>query len=126
MGEELGAASALKQAANSWVAGLTALAGQALGLTRAAGLDPRLLLQSIGGGPTDAPYLQLKGTAMIGQNFSPAFTVDGVRKDVALMTEQAGRDGVSPALLEAMAAVFARASDRGHGADDMAAVVSAF
>ncbi len=62
---------------------------------------------------------------MIGQNFSPAFTVDGVRKDVALMTEQAGRDGVSPALLEAMAAVFARASDRGHGADDMAAVVSA-
>ena len=46
----------------------------------ASALDPRLFLQAIDGGAMDAPYVKLKGTAMIESQYDVAFSVDGARQ----------------------------------------------
>jgi 3-hydroxyisobutyrate dehydrogenase len=125
-GDELGKASALKLACNSWVAALTAAAAQSLALAKGAGLDPSLVLDALGGGPSDSPYLHVKGKSMISGEFPPSFALDGVRKDLDLMAQLAGESGVGAALLDCLRSIYAQASEQGHGNDDLAAVVTAF
>jgi 3-hydroxyisobutyrate dehydrogenase len=126
VGDEPGAASRLKLAVNSWVATINAGVGQALALAEGLGVDPRLFLEAIGGGPTDTPYAQLKGGLVLDRAYSPAFAVDNVSKDVGLMVEAASGVGMDTGLLEALAEAYARASAQGHGGEDMAAVAEAF
>ncbi|BDZ47292.1 hypothetical protein GCM10025866_32010 [Naasia aerilata] len=71
LGDELGAASALKLAVNSWVAGVGALTAQAIALTRGLGLDGEQFLAAIGRGPSDSPFAQLKGRAILAGDYSP-------------------------------------------------------
>ncbi|MDQ1733100.1 MAG: 3-hydroxyisobutyrate dehydrogenase [Pseudonocardiales bacterium] len=123
-GSELGRASALKLVCNSWVASLNAAAAQAVALAGALGLDENLFLQAIGGGASDTPYLQLKGTQMIAGDFPAAFALDGVLKDVELMRQAATSVGVDSTVLDALTEVYRKASNAGHGDEDMAAVVT--
>ncbi|QNK81874.1 NAD(P)-dependent oxidoreductase [Nakamurella sp. PAMC28650] len=125
-GEDLGSASALKLACNAWVASLTAAAAQSLALARGAGLDPQLVLDAIKDGPSDSPYLQLKGTAMLAENYEVSFALDGVRKDLDLIAASAGANDVTTDLIDALRAVFGSASRQGHGDQDMASVITAF
>ncbi len=125
-GEEPGTASALKLACNSWIATITAAAAQALGLARALGVDPRLVLDAVAGGGADSPYLHLKGEAMIDGDLPLAFALDGARKDVGLMVGAARGAGFPDDLLATVLGLFDRAADAGHGADDMAAIKAAF
>ena len=125
-GDELGQASALKLACNAWVATITAGTAQSLALATSAGLDPQLVLDAIQGGPTDTPYMHVKGKAMIEKNYDVSFALDGVRKDLDLMSAAASESGVNSALLDALRSTFASASEQGHGDDDMASVISAF
>ena len=127
VGDELGSASALKLACNSWVATINAATGQALALAEAQGVDPSLFLEAIKGGPVDTPYAQLKGASMQSRDWdTPAFAVDGVRKDVGLMIDAAETAGVPTPLLTALLGLYDTASERGHGGADMAAVRAAF
>lgn len=125
-GDELGRASALKLACNSWVAALTAAAAQSLVLAEGAGLDPHLVLDALGGGPSDSPYLHVKGESMITGTFPVSFALDGVRKDLDLMAQLAGESGAGTPLLDSLRAIYAQASALGHGEDDLAAVITAF
>ncbi|GAA5142778.1 NAD(P)-dependent oxidoreductase [Nocardioides marinquilinus] len=125
-GSEPGAASALKLACNSWVALLTAGTAQALGLARALGVEPSLFLDAIEGGAVDTPYAHVKGQAMLTGDAPVGFALDGVRKDLGLMVEAATDAGFPDDLLQAMRGLYDRASDEGHGEEDMAAVKAAF
>lgn len=125
-GTKIGQASALKLACNAWIASITAATAQSVSLAAALGVDPGLFLQAIDGGPTNAPYAQLKGKAMIGGDFAPSFAVDGVIKDIDLMRAAGSDVGFPTDLLDALRELFARASKAGHGADDMVAIRSVF
>ncbi|WP_083528039.1 NAD(P)-dependent oxidoreductase [Curtobacterium ammoniigenes] len=125
-GHTVGNGSALKLAANAWIASITAATAQSLTLTRALGLDPGLFLAAIEGTASDSPYAHAKGTAMIDDQFAPQFALDGLRKDIGLMLDAATPAGVGTTLLEALRDTYAAASRDGHGADDIAAVVTAF
>ena len=125
-GPTIGAASALKLAANAWVQSVTALVGQSMALTRSFGLDPQLFLDAIKGGATDTPYAQIKGAAIIANDYPPSFTIDGTLKDLGLIRAAAQDVGVSDDVLAAVQARFAAASKAGHGSDDMGAVYTAF
>jgi 3-hydroxyisobutyrate dehydrogenase len=125
VGDSPGPASALKLACNSWVASLTASAAQAIALARAQGVDPSLFLEAIEGTAVDTPYAHLKGRAILDEDLTPSFGVDGVLKDLALMLD-AGEGAMDTSLLAAVRDRFAAASSAGHGADDMAAVVVGF
>jgi 3-hydroxyisobutyrate dehydrogenase len=126
-GDELGAASALKLACNAWIAAITAAAAQSLALATALEVDPALFLQAVDGGPANAPYLQLKGSAMLEQDWTPSFGVDGLAKDIDLMrTAAKAAGGVDTTLLDTLRSLYGAASDAGHGSDDIAAVRTAF
>jgi 3-hydroxyisobutyrate dehydrogenase len=125
--ETLGDASALKLAANSWVASICAATAQAMGLAQAQGLDPRLFLEAIAGGAADSAYAQAKGGLMAVREWDdPAFALDSVVKDVGLMVEAAHETSFPDDLLVTLLALYRRSSERGLGGADMAAVLAAF
>ncbi|WP_439693771.1 NAD(P)-dependent oxidoreductase [Curtobacterium sp. SP.BCo] len=125
-GEQVGAGTALKLAANAWIASITAATGQSLAVATALGLDPALFLQAIEGSASDSAYAHTKGAAMIDGRFPAQFALDGLRKDIGLITDAARDTGVSTVLLDALGRVYADASAAGHGGDDIAAVGTAF
>ncbi|GAA1403877.1 NAD(P)-dependent oxidoreductase [Catellatospora coxensis] len=126
VGDMPGPASALKLVCNCWVALLNAGVAQSVQFARVLGLDPWLFLEAIDGTPTGAPYAQIKGAAMVSGDYAPSFAVDGIRKDLDLMVEAAGRTGLAPQLLTVTRDLYARASAAGLGDADIAAVVEAF
>ncbi len=127
VGDEVGAASALKLVCNSWVASINAATAQALGFAEALGLDPRLFLEGIKGGAADSAYAQLKGAIMVDRSWAdPSFALDSVRKDVGLMVDSADAAGFPDDLLATLLALYDRAAERGHGGADMAAVRAGF
>lgn len=125
-GDQVGQGTALKLAANAWVASITAATAQSLAVARALGLDPALFLEAIDGTASDSPYAHTKGEAMIAGEYPPQFALDGIRKDIGLITDAARDAGVSTVLLDALGRVYADASAAGHGSDDIAAVATAF
>ncbi|WP_152998082.1 NAD(P)-dependent oxidoreductase [Curtobacterium luteum] len=125
-GDRVGQGTALKLAANAWIASITAATGQSLAIARSLGLDPALFLEAIDGSASDSPYAHTKGESMIRGEFPAQFALDGLRKDVGLITEAARDAGVSTVLLDALGRVYADASAAGHGDDDIAAVGTAF
>jgi 3-hydroxyisobutyrate dehydrogenase len=124
-GPKVGDASALKLAANAWVLSITAATAQSLALADRLGIKPGLFLEAIDGGPSNTPYAQLKGKAMLERDFAPAFGLDGGRKDLQLILDAAGKVSVPTALLDGVRALFDAAAEDGHGGDDIAAVYSA-
>lgn len=126
VGDRPGPASALKLVVNAWVASLNAAVAQSVALARGLGLDPALFLEAIDGGPTGAPYAQLKGRMMIDGDYPAAFALDNVRKDVRLIREAAESGDVATTVVDALLEVYGRAASDGHGAEDMAAVLEGF
>jgi len=116
-----GEASRLKLAANAWVITVVEGIAESLALTRSLGLDPHLFLQAVAGGAMDAPYVQLKGTAMIEGDFAPSFSLDGAAKDGDLIVAAARGVGVELAVVEAARDHLARARAAGHGGQDVSA-----
>jgi 3-hydroxyisobutyrate dehydrogenase len=118
---DAGAGSRLKLVANGWV--FTVLEGVAdsLALARDLGLDPALFLEAVQGGAMDAPYVQLKGGAMLDGAFDPAFALAGALKDAELVLEAAREAGTDLAALPGIRDHLRRAVDDGHGDLDMAA-----
>jgi 3-hydroxyisobutyrate dehydrogenase len=118
---EAGAGSRLKLAANAWVFTVVEGIAESLALTRELGLDPRLFLEAVQGGALDAPYVQLKGGAMLDGAFDPAFALGGALKDADLILEAARSAGLDLGVLPGVREHFARAVEAGHGDQDMAA-----
>jgi 3-hydroxyisobutyrate dehydrogenase len=118
---EVGAGSRLKLAANAWVVTVLEGVAESLALTRDLGVDPAMFLEAVAGGALDAPYVQLKGKAMLAGEFAPSFTLSGVLKDVDLIMAAAEGAGTELGLMPGIRGHIARAVDAGHGDLDMAA-----
>ena len=116
-----GAGSRLKMAANAWVLTVVEGVAESLTLTRELGLDPALFLEAVSGGALDAPYVQMKGKAMLAGEFEPAFELDGAVKDAALIVEAVEGVDLDPALIGAVRTHLSRAASAGHGDKDMSA-----
>jgi 3-hydroxyisobutyrate dehydrogenase len=111
----------LKLVANTWVLALTEGVAESIALAEGLGLDPQLFLDTIKGGPTDAAYAQLKGSAMVARQFEASFALDAALKDAGLILEAAEQAGLDLAVTDAVRRHLARAAELGHGAEDMAA-----
>ena len=118
---DAGDGSRLKLVANAWVGTMLEGIAESLMFARDLGLDPALFLEAISGGAMDAPYVQLKGKAMLAGQYEPAFKLAGALKDVDLMLAAASAAGTELGLIPGVREHFARAVDAGHGDLDMAA-----
>ena len=124
--ERPGDGTRLKLVANSWVATIVAGAAQSIALAQGLGLDPRAFLDMMKGGAVDAPYLHIKGDAIIAGQFTPSFAVAGAVKDTGLIAAAMRESGTDAALMEAVAGQYRKSADAGHGEEDMAAIFYAF
>jgi 3-hydroxyisobutyrate dehydrogenase len=118
---EAGAATRLKLVANAFVLTLLEGVAQSLAMAGRLGVDPALFLEAVGGGAMDAPYVRLKGEAMLAGRFDASFTLAGAHKDAALIAEAMAANGVDTAVIDAIRARQAAAIAGGHGDADMAA-----
>jgi len=63
---------------------------------------------------------------MLSGDFAPSFAVDGLLKDLNLMIAELEPLGASTRLVAPLRDTFEDSGETGHGADDVAAVISAF
>jgi 3-hydroxyisobutyrate dehydrogenase len=118
----VGEASRLKLVLNTWLLALVDGLAETLALAERLGLDPRLFLETIAGGPLDVAYAQLKGEAMLEQEFAPSFPARLALKDATLVLEAARAAGGELPLVDAVRERFERLVEEGYGDEDMAAV----
>lgn len=119
---EAGEGSRLKLVVNNWILGLLGVLAETLTLARATGVDPNRFLETIEGGPLNAPYAQMKGGMMIEADYPPSFSAKLARKDAGLVLDAAAAEDLRLAIAEAVAARFDEAIEAGHGEEDMAAI----
>jgi 3-hydroxyisobutyrate dehydrogenase len=116
-----GAGTRLKLVINNWLLGIVENLSETIAFAQGIGVEPELFLEAIDGGPVGVPYAQLKGKAMMSEEFAPSFKLDLALKDVELVREAAKLHDVELPLADVVAEQFARAVELGHGEEDMAA-----
>ena len=117
---DAGAGSRLKLAVNGWLLAVVEGAAESLAAAEGLGLDPALVLEAVGGGPLDLPYLQLKGKAMIAREFDPSFSLRLAAKDAGLVMEAAEAHGLDLPVLGAIRRRMEQGIDA-HGDQDLSA-----
>jgi 3-hydroxyisobutyrate dehydrogenase len=123
---DAGEGNRLKIVVNAWIVGLVAALGETIALSEAVGIDPKVFLDTIDGGPLGPPYARLKGDLMVEREFPTSFALRLARKDAGLVREAAERHGFDARLTQTIAELFERAEEAGRGDDDMAAIIAAY
>lgn len=118
VGEEPGAATRLKLVTNAWIVSVVEGAAETIALAEGLGLDPALFLQAIHEGPLDAPYVRMKGQAMIDRDFEPTFALKLATKDARLASEAAHEHNLDLPVLDAIARRMQQAVPE-HGDEDL-------
>ncbi|MCW2987078.1 MAG: 3-hydroxyisobutyrate dehydrogenase [Solirubrobacterales bacterium] len=118
---EAGAGSRVKVVVNSWLVSIVEGTAEMLSLAEGLGIDPRLAIDAVAGGPLDLPYLEMKAKAMLERDFTPSFRLALAAKDADLAASAAAEAGLELPMLEAVCRRFAEAA-REHGDEDLAAV----
>ena len=117
---EAGKANRLKVAVNVWIVALVEGAAESLALAEGLGIDPKLVIDAVSGGPLDLPYLQMKGGMMLERDFPPSFKLGLAAKDARLAEQAAKAADLDLPLVEAIAERLTAGSEE-HGEADMAA-----
>jgi 3-hydroxyisobutyrate dehydrogenase len=102
-----GDGSKLKVVVNSWLCALVEGTAEMLRLATALGLEPQLALDAIEEGPLEAPYMRMKGEAMLKGDFTPSFRLALAAKDARLAAEAGVEAGAEIPIIEALADRFA-------------------
>jgi 3-hydroxyisobutyrate dehydrogenase len=119
---EAGAGTRLKLVLNHWLLALVDALAETIDLAESIDVDPRTFLETISGGPLGPAYADLKGKLMIERDFPPSFPLALAAKDADLVAEAAERHDCDLGLLPAVRERIARAVERGHGDEDLAAL----
>jgi len=123
--DRVGDGSRLKLALNNWLAVQVEGMAETLALTEALGLDPRLFVHTIAGGPLASAYAVAKGNAMVDGDFVAGFPLRHAAKDATLARDAAREGGLSLPLTAALLPRWQDAIAHGHGDDDVASAVTA-
>jgi 3-hydroxyisobutyrate dehydrogenase len=92
---ESGSGQLAKMVNQLCIAGLVQGLAEGISFGQAAGLDMKLVLQTIGKGAAQSWQMDHRGTTMIEDKFDFGFAVDWMRKDLGLCLEEARRNGAA-------------------------------
>jgi 3-hydroxyisobutyrate dehydrogenase len=116
---EAGQGSRLKVVVNSWICTITEGTAEMLRLAAALGLEPRLALDAIEGGPLESPYGRMKGEMMLKGEYPPSFRLALAAKDARLAVAAGEEAGAEIPVIEAIAAQMTAVAAE-HPDDDLA------
>ena len=120
----LGTASLAKLATNLLVGLNTAAVAEALVLGEKGGLEPAHLLEILRESAAGSRMLDVRGPMMVKHDFTAQMKLDLFMKDFALMLDEGRRVGAPLVLTGLVRELAAAAAARGHGSDDLAAVIT--
>jgi 3-hydroxyisobutyrate dehydrogenase-like beta-hydroxyacid dehydrogenase len=121
----VGQAMTLKLVANLLVALHSAAAAEALTLARKAGLDLDLALEVLNSSAATSAMLKVRGPMIIRGKFPAQMKLDLFMKDIHLMQEAAAGVKAPLPFTDLAERLYAAALAAGHGAEDLAVVVTA-
>lgn len=116
----------MKLAVNTFLITLVTGLAESFHFAETHELDVRLLDQILGAGPMASFVSRAKAAAIVAGDFAPQAAIPDVAKNARLVVEAARENGNTATLMEACLSLYAEAEGLGHGADDMAAVITAF
>jgi 3-hydroxyisobutyrate dehydrogenase len=116
-----GEGSRLKVVINSWLCSITEGTAEMLRLATALGIEPALVLDALEDGPLDAPYMRMKGEAMLRGDFSASFKLWLATKDARLAADAGAAAGAEIPVIEAIAAQMEAVAAK-HPDEDVAAL----
>jgi 3-hydroxyisobutyrate dehydrogenase-like beta-hydroxyacid dehydrogenase len=122
---EVGNGANMKLVVNMIMGGMMAVFCEGLALAAKAGLTPPDLLEVIDSGAIANPLFRIKGGSILNNNFSVAFPLKHMQKDLRLavgLGDQAGQPLFSAA---AANEAFKRAKEMGFGDEDFSAIFKA-
>jgi 3-hydroxyisobutyrate dehydrogenase-like beta-hydroxyacid dehydrogenase len=119
-----GQAMLLKLVANLLVALNSASAAEALTLAARGGLDPAKVLEVLRAGAATSRMLDVRGPMMVRGEFPAQMKLELFMKDLHLIQEAAGTVGAPLPLTDVAERLYAAAQAAGHGAEDLAVVVT--
>jgi len=121
----VGQAMTLKLVANLLVALHSAAAAEALTLARKAGLDLDVALDVLNSSAATSAMLKVRGPMIVSNEFPAQMKLDLFMKDLHLMQEAAAAVGAPLPFTDLAERLYAAAQAAGHGAEDLAVVVTA-
>jgi 3-hydroxyisobutyrate dehydrogenase len=122
----VGAGTALKLAVNLIVAQLTTALAESVQLAEASGVDPALLFKVLKAAPAlNCGYFTVKEASLLQREFTPAFALENMSKDVRFMLAQAAAQGIDLPVTQAVGKLLERAEAEGLGEQDVSAVLLA-
>jgi L-threonate 2-dehydrogenase len=119
-----GQAMLLKLVANLLVALNSASVAEALTLARQGGLDAGLVVNVLSAGAAASQMLQIRGPMMAGGHFPAQMKLELFMKDLHLIQAAAHASGAALPLTDVAERLFAATQAAGHGAEDLAVVIT--
>jgi 3-hydroxyisobutyrate dehydrogenase-like beta-hydroxyacid dehydrogenase len=120
-----GQAMLLKLVANLLVALNSAAVAEALAMATRGGLDAGRVVEVLKTGAAGSRMLDVRGPMMAGGEFPAQMKLDLFMKDLHLIQDAAGAVGAPVPLTDVAERLYAAALDAGHGAEDLAVVITA-
>lgn len=123
---DVGTGTQVKLAGNALIAGMLQSFSEGLLLTKKAGVDPRKLIEVVQASGFRSPYFEFKGKAILERDFTTHFSIDLMHKDLSLFLDNAAAHRVPTPTAASLRETYNLARATGHGAQDIAAVITAF
>ncbi|HWE06210.1 MAG TPA: NAD(P)-dependent oxidoreductase [Rhizomicrobium sp.] len=95
---EVGAGQLTKMVNQICIAGIVQGLSEGLSFARAAGLDPQVVVEVIAKGAAQSWQMENRHKSMLAGHFEHGFAVEWMRKDLAICTDEARRNGASLAM----------------------------
>lgn len=120
---EPGQAAVMKLAANLLVAGSLQVLGEALAITKAAGLDPEKVRTALAANAVYSGLFEMKLPGILANDFSPHFSVQHMLKDLRHAAAIAEPNHLQTPAAHAARTSLERASEAGHAQEDFSILV---
>lgn len=121
---QAGNGTALKLSMNLIVAQMTTGLAESTALARALDINPALIFDVIRESPAiDCGYFRIKEKALLNEDFSPAFSLKNMLKDVKLMLGEAGEKTLKLPVTDAVRQLMEKSILQGNGNCDLSVVV---
>lgn len=119
----VGAGQATKAINQVLVAGIAQAVCEGLALGEALGLEPERLLPTLGAGAAGNWFLEKRGATMLRDEFAVGFKLGLLHKDLGIVRRIAEGAGTDRSVIEKSLADYAELMARGHGDEDISALI---
>jgi 3-hydroxyisobutyrate dehydrogenase len=99
---------------------------EAVSIASKGGIDPELFIEIVGQGGAKSAVSEAKLPKILDRDFSPAFSLAMMNKDLGLVSTLAGELGVATPVFAAVKAVLGQALEQGWGDEDLSSVVKLY